>query len=184
MWKKKKKTEVIPVIPKIKIKKKQESLVKIDDEKVWVKPLSVITDMASEIVEGKYAFKETGYTFIPIMANACGKQIILKSVYGKEKDGNYVFKAVGNECYWYGGWLTNVDPNEHPEQFHFSEVSTKKEEEPKFVSDFDEEEKELSPAEKFFYGILPQLKEVVVNAYNEEVKSRGEQSEQDGQDKV
>lgn len=34
MWKKKKKTEVIPVIPKIKIKKKQESLVKIDDERV------------------------------------------------------------------------------------------------------------------------------------------------------
>lgn len=175
MWKKK--TEVIPVIPKIKIKKKQESLVKIDDEKVWVKPLSVITDMASEIKEGKYAFKETEYTFIPIMANACGKQIYLKSVYSKENDGNYVFKAVGNECYWYGGWLTNVDPNEHPEQFE-SPTSIKKEEDPIFVSDFGEtEEKELSPAEKFFYSILPQLKEVVVNAYNEEMKSRGEQDE-------
>lgn len=175
MWKKKKESEVIP---KIKIKKKQESLVKIDDEKVWVKPLSVITDMASEIKEGKYAFKETEYTFIPIMTKACGKEIVLKSVYGKEKDGNYIFRAEGDACYWYGGWLTNVDPNEHPEQFGFPEVSTKKEEEPIFVSGFDEaEEKELSPAEKFFYGILPQLKEVVVNAYNEEIKNRGEQDE-------
>ena len=171
MWKKK--TEIIP---KIKIKKKQESLVKIGDEKVWVKPLSVITDMASEIDAGVLRFKETEYSFIPLMTKICGKQIILKSVYSKEKDGNYIFKAVGNECYWYGGWLTNVDPNEHPEQFE-SPTSIKKED-PVFVSDFGEtEEKELSPAEKFFYNILPQLKEVVVNAYNEEMKSRGGQDE-------
>ena len=173
MWKKKKETETIP-----KTKKKQESLVKIGDEKVWVKPLSVITDMASEINAGILHFKETGCTFIPGMTGACGKQILLKSVYCKEKDGNYVFKAVGNECYWYGGWLTNVDPNEHPEQFDFPEVSPKKEEGPIFVPDFGETEgKELSPAEKFFYSILPQLKEVVVNAYEEEMKSRGEQDE-------
>lgn len=172
MWKKKKETEAIP-----KIEKKQGNLVKIGDEKVWVKPLSVITDMASVIEEGKYAFKETNYTFIPRMIKECGKQIFLESVYGKAEDGNYIFKAAGNDYYWYGGWLTNINPNEHPEQFGSPETSTKKEEQI-FVSDFGgTEEKELSPAEKFFYNILPQLKEVVVNAYNEEMKSRGEQDE-------
>ena len=48
------------------------------------------------------------------------------------------------------------------------------EEDSMFVSDFSGSKENLSDAEKFFYNILPQLKEVVVNAYNEEMKNRGE----------
>lgn len=165
-------------------KKKTDTIVtkvKISDEKIWVKPYAVLADMAKHIEDKTFSFGgDCHYTFLEDMMKFCGKKVTLTKIEEKTDGGEYVFRIrEDNEhFYWYGGWLTNVDPTAFPEQFGSSETSTKKEEEQIFVSDFGgTEEKELSPAEKFFYNILPQLKEVVVNAYNEEMKSRGEQDE-------
>lgn len=150
--------------------------VKFDDEKIWVKPYAVLADMAKHIEDKTFSFGgDCHYTFIEDMMKFCGKKVTPTRIEEKTDGGEYVFRIYedSGQFYWYGGWLTNVDPNEHPEQFGFSEVSTKKED-PVFVSDFSDSEENLSDAEKFFYSILPQLKEVVVNAYEEEMKSRGE----------
>ena len=158
MWKKKTDTTVTKV--------------KISDENVWVKPYAVLADMAKHIEVKTFSFGgDCPYILLQDMMKFCGKEVTLTKIEEKTDGGEYIFRIRedNEQFYWYGGWLTNVDPNEHPE------TSTKKEEEQIFVSDFGgTEEKELSPAEKFFYNILPQLKEVVVNAYNEEMKSRGE----------
>lgn len=144
--------------------------VKFDDEKIWVKPYAVLADMAKHIEDNAFSFGgDCHYTFIEDMMKFCGKKVTPTKIEEKTDGGEYVFRIRedGEQFYWYGGWLTNVDPATSPEQFEDEEVSM-------FVSDFSGSEENLSDAEKFFYGILPQLKEVVVNAYNEEMKSRGE----------
>lgn len=144
--------------------------VKFDDEKIWVKPYAVLADMAKHIEDKTFSFDgDCHYTFIEDMMKFCGKKVTPTKIEEKTDGGEYVFRIRedSEQFYWYGGWLTNVDPAASSEQFE-------DEEEPMFVSDFGGSEENLSDAEKFFYSILPQLKEVVVNAYNEEMKSRGE----------
>lgn len=144
--------------------------VKFDDEKIWVKPYAVLADMAKHIEDNTFSFgSDCHYTFVEDMMKFCGKKVTPTKIEEKTDGGEYVFRIRedAEQFYWYGGWLTNVDPAISPEQ-------SEDEEDSMFVSDFSGSEENLSDAEKFFYNILPQLKEVVVNAYNEEMKSRGE----------
>ena len=84
----------------------------------------------------------------------CGKRVTPAKIEEKTGSGEYVFRIhEDNErYYWYGGWLTNVDPIMFPGQFETKEDSVT--EDPVFVSDFSDSEENLSDAEKFFYGIL------------------------------
>lgn len=154
-------------------KKKTEIIatkVRIDDKKIWVKPYAVLADMAKHIEDKTFSFGGgCQYIFLEDMIKYCGKRVTPTKIEEKTNGGEFVFRINedGGQFYWYGGWLTNVNPATSPEQFETEEDSM-------FVSDFSGSEENLSDAEKFFYNILPQLKEVVVNAYNEEMKNRGE----------
>ena len=153
MWKKKTDTAVTKV--------------KFDDEKIWVKPYAVLADMAKHIEDKTFSFGgDCHYTFLEDMMKFCGKKITPTKIEEKTDGGEYVFRIRedNEQYYWYGGWLTNVDPTTFPEQF-------KAEEDSMFVSDFSGSEENLSDAEKYFYDILPQLKEIVINAYNKGVEN-------------
>lgn len=152
MWKKKTDTTVTKV--------------KFSDEKIWVKPYAVLADMAKHIENKTFSFGgNCHYTFIEDMMKFCGKKVTPTKIVEKTDGGEYVFRIRedNEQYYWYGGWLTNVDPTTFPEQF-------KAEEDSMFVSDFSGSEENLSDAEKYFYDILPQLKEIVINAYNKGVE--------------
>ena len=152
MWKKKTDTAVTKV--------------KFDDEKIWVKPYAVLADMAKHIEDKTFSFGgDCHYTFLEDMMKFCGKKITPTKIEEKTDGGEYVFRIRedNEQYYWYGGWLTNVDPTTFPEQF-------KAEEDSMFVSDFSGSEENLSDAEKYFYDILPQLKEIVINAYDKGVE--------------
>ena len=152
MWKKKTDTTVTKV--------------KFDDEKIWVKPYAVLADMAKHIEDNTFSFGgDCHYTFIEDMMKFCGKKITPIKIEEKTDDGEYVFRIRedNEQYYWYSGWLTNVDPATFPEQFKVEEDSM-------FVSDFSGSEENLSDAEKYFYDILPQLKEIVINAYDKGVE--------------
>lgn len=152
MWKKKTDTTVTKV--------------KFDDEKIWVKPYAVLADMAKHIEDKNFSFgDDCHYTFIEDMMKFCGKKITPTKIEKKTDGGEYVFRIRedNEQYYWYGGWLTNVDPATFPEQFDVEEGSM-------FVSDFSGSEENLSDAEKYFCDILPQLKEIVINAYNKGVE--------------
>lgn len=140
--------------------------VRFDDKKVWVKPYAVLANMAKCIENRVFYFdNDCKYIFLEDMIKYCGKRVTLAKIEEQTVGGEFVFRINedNGEFYWYGGWLTNVDPTMFPERF-------KVEEEPMFVSDFSDSEENLSDGEKFFYGILPQLKEIVVNAYNKGVE--------------
>ena len=152
MWKKKTDTTVTKV--------------KFSDEKIWVKPYAVLADMAKHIEDKTFSFGgDCHYTFLEDMMKFCGKKVTPTKIVEKTDGGEYVFRIRedNEQYYWYGGWLTNVDPATFSEQF-------KAEEDSMFVSDFSGSEENLSDAEKYFYDILPQLKEIVINAYNKGVE--------------
>lgn len=93
----------------------------------------------------------------------CGKKVTLRSIECKNQNG-YVYRIEESPNYWCEQWFTDIDPNKHPEQFENSakdetKVAT-------YVADFDGSEEKLTPAEEYFYSILPQLKTIVVEAYN------------------
>lgn len=148
---------------------RQTKRVTIGDKHVWVKPYAVLAEMAEEIKDKRLIFSTLGYDVIPLMLNSCGKMIRLKSIKCRDENGNCLFEAENDRWVWHESWLTNVDPNKYPEQFEKEEKE--KEETSMFVSDFSGSEENLSDAEKYFYDILPQLKEIVINAYNKGVEN-------------
>lgn len=131
-------------------------------DKVWVKPDWVLAETADVIEDGDYKWDKLKYYMNSAMVEKfCGKKVTLHSVASKDKNG-YVYKIEESPHYWCEQWFTEIDPNKHPEQF---ESPT----EPKaatYVSDFDGSAENLTPAEEYFYSILPQLKAIVVEAYN------------------
>lgn len=135
-------------------------------DKVWVKPDWALAETADRIEDGNYKWDKLGYYMNSEMIRKyCGKKVTLCSVACKDENG-YVYKIEESPHYWCEQWFTDIDPNKHPEQFA-SPTETKA---ATYVADFDGSEENLTPAEEYFYSILPQLKAIVVEAYNKGAK--------------
>ena len=118
---------------------------------VTIKPLEEIEEIAKiakiaksyDNRDGTYVF-EGYYNFIKEMFKYCGKQVEIKEIehelcYYRLKEDNGVF-------IWIEDWFVK--------------------EEPYYVTDFDGTGEEITPAEAYWEQVMPQIKEIVINAYN------------------
>lgn len=147
-------------------------------EKVWVKPSWVLAQTADKIDElGNYFWEGLAYYMSAGMFGACGGKFTVKTV-SLDKNGCPVYVLESDDWgapppWWEESWLTNKDPERFPEQFDDDGAESKNDSplsDSFFVSDFDGTKEELSDAEKYFELILPELKKIIIDAFNEGAK--------------
>lgn len=123
-------------------------------DKVWVKTLEELEKISERVEEvncGKrYIFKSIGYDIIPEMCKYCGNQVTIKESAGEDL---YLIEEDGDHWRWASCWLNKDKP---------SSIS--------YVSDFGGTVEETTPAEVYWEQIMPQIKEIVINAYNKGVE--------------
>ena len=121
-------------------------------DKVWVKSLKEIEEIADNSVEEsgakRYIFRNLGYNFIPEMYEYCDKIVTIK-----ECKGNDVYTIEEGSWHWCLCWFNKDKP---------TSVA--------YVSDFGGTIEEMTPAEIYWEQIMPQIKEIVINAYNKGVE--------------
>lgn len=122
-------------------------------DKVWVKTLEEIRESAEDSYElengvERYIFPSIGLDFIPGMYKYCGKQVTIKEYLGNDI---YSIEEDGERWKWNLSWLNVPKP-----------VT--------YVSDFGGTIEETTPAEVYWEQIMPQIKEIVINAYNKGVE--------------
>lgn len=124
-------------------------------DKVWVKSIEEIKKAAGDFYETqdgveRYIFSSVGYDFIPGMYEYCNRLVTIK-----EDKGNdiYSIEEDGDHWRWASCWLNKDKP---------SSIA--------YVSDFSGTIEEITPAEVYWEQVMPQIKEIVINAYNKGVK--------------
>lgn len=124
-------------------------------DKVWVKSLETITAAAEKPKrqgdEERLIFSAYGYDFVPPMRKYCEKQVEIDSHCG---ENCYLIKEDGNNWVWHEAWLSK----------------SKEGLQTVYVTDFDNTIEKTTPAEIYWEQIMPQLKEIVINAYNKGVE--------------
>lgn len=121
-------------------------------DKVWVKTLKEIEEIADNSVEEsgakRYMFRGLEYDFIPEMYKYCNRLVTIK-----ECKGNDVYTIEEGAWNWCLCWFNKDKPTSV-----------------EYVSDFGGTIEEMTPAEIYWEQIMPQIKEIVVNAYNKGVE--------------
>ena len=121
-------------------------------DKVWVKSLKEIEEIADNSVEEsgakRYMFRGLGYDFVPEMYQYCNRLVTIK-----ECKGNDVYAIEEGAWNWCLCWFNKDKPTSV-----------------EYVSDFGGTIEEMTPAEIYWEQIMPQIKEIVINAYNKGVE--------------
>lgn len=124
-------------------------------DKVWVKSIEEIKKAAGDSYKlengvERYIFPSIGLDFIPKMYEYCNRLVTIK-----EDKGNdiYSIEEDGDHWRWASYWLNKDKP---------SSIA--------YVSDFGGTVEETTPAEVYWEQIMPQIKEIVINAYNKGVE--------------
>jgi hypothetical protein len=123
-------------------------------DKVWVKPLGAIAAAAEKRKrpgdEDRLLFSDCGYDFVPQMRKYCERQVEITDYCG---GSCFLIKEDNGEWVWHESWLS-------------------KDLQAMYVTDFEGAfEKKATPAEIYWEQIMPQLKEIVINAYNKGVEN-------------
>ena len=123
-------------------------------DKVWVKTLKEIEEIAENSAEEsgdkRYIFRDLGYDFIPEMYKYCNRLVTIK---GCSSDNVYTIEEDSGEWKWCLCWFNKDKP---------TSVA--------YVSDFGGAIEEMTPAEIYWEQIMPQVREMVINAYNKGVE--------------
>ena len=117
---------------------------------VTIKPLEEIAKIAKSYDnrDGTYVF-EGYFDFIKEMFKYCGKQVEIEKIKEIEHEPrSYYLKEDNGQYSWIEDWFVK----------------------PCYITDFDGTVEETTPAEAYWKQIMPQIKEIVINAYNKGVE--------------
>ena len=119
---------------------------------VTIKPLEEIAKIAKayDNRDGSYVF-EGRCDFIKEMFKYCGKQVEIEKIKKVEHEPCYYYLKEDNGVFsWLDDWFVK--------------------EEPYYITDFDGTVEETTPAEAYWKQVMPQIKEIIINAYNKGVE--------------
>lgn len=119
---------------------------------VTIKPLEEIAKIAKayDNRDGSYVF-EGCCDFVKEMFKYCGKQVEIEKIKKIEHETySYYLKEDNGVFSWLDDWFVK--------------------EEPYYITDFDGTVEETTPAEAYWKQVMPQIKEIVINAYNKGVE--------------
>ena len=119
---------------------------------VTIKPLEEIAKIAKayDNRDGSYVF-EGRCDFVKEMFKYCGKQVEIEKIKKNEHEPCYYYLKEDNGVFsWLDDWFVK--------------------EEPYYITDFDGTVEETTPAEAYWKQVMPQIKEIVINAYNKGVE--------------
>lgn len=119
---------------------------------VTIKPLEEIAKIAKayDNRDGRYVF-EGCCDFVKEMFKYCGKQVEIEKIKKFEHEPcSYYLKEDNGVFSWIDDWFVK--------------------EEPYYITDFDGTVEEITPAEAYWKQVMPQIKEIVINAYNKGVE--------------
>lgn len=121
-------------------------------DKVRVKSLEEIAKIAKEYDKEDEVYIFDGYyDFVEEMFKYCGKQVEIKEIKEIEYEPcTYYLKEDNGVFSWIEDWFVK--------------------EEPYYITDFDGTVEETNPAEAYWEQVMPQIKEIVINAYNKGVE--------------
>jgi hypothetical protein len=124
-------------------------------DKVWVKSIEEIKKAAGDTYElqdgsERYIFPSVGFDFLPKMYKYCCKQVTIKKDKGNDI---YSIEEDDDQWNWASCWFSKDKP---------TPVT--------YVSDFGGTVEETTPAEVYWEQVMPQIKEIVINAYNKGVE--------------
>lgn len=117
---------------------------------VTIKPLEEIAKIAKayDNRDGNYVF-EGCCDFVKEMFKYCGKQVEIEKIKKVEHEPCYYYLKEDNGVFsWLDDWFV----------------------EPHYITDFDGTVEEITPAETYWKQVMPQIKEIVINAYNKGVE--------------
>ena len=117
---------------------------------VTIKPLEEIAKIAKayDNRDGSYVF-EGCCDFVKEMFKYCGKQVEIEKIKKVEHEPCYYYLKEDNGVFsWLDDWFV----------------------EPHYITDFDGIVEEATPAEAYWEQVMPQIKEIVINAYNKGVE--------------
>ena len=117
---------------------------------VTIKPLEEIAKIAKayDNRDGRYVF-EGCCDFVKEMFKYCGKQVEIEKIKKFEHEPcSYYLKEDNGQYSWIEDWFV----------------------EPHYITDFDGTVEEITPAEAYWKQVMPQIKEIVINAYNKGVE--------------
>ena len=117
-------------------------------DKVTIKPLEEIAKIAKGYdKEDKVYIFDGYYDFVEEMFKYCGKQVEIEKIKKNEHEPCYYYLKEDNGVFsWLDDWFVK--------------------EEPYYITDFDGTVEEITPAEAYWEQVMPQIKEIVINAYN------------------
>ena len=124
-------------------------------DKVKVKSLEEIAKIAKEYDKEDEIYIFDGYyDFVEEMFKYCGKQVEIKEI--KEKEFEHepcscYIKEDNGVCNWIEDWFVKEEPSY-------------------YITDFDGTVEEITPAEAYWGQVMPQIKEIVINAYNKGIE--------------
>lgn len=117
---------------------------------VTIKPLEEIAKIAKSYDnrDGIYVF-EGYYDFVKEMFKYCGKQVEIEKIKKIEHETySYYLKEDNGQYSWIEDWFVK----------------------PCYITDFDGTVEETTPAEAYWKQVMPQIKEIIINAYNKGVE--------------
>ena len=119
-------------------------------DKVKVKSLEEIAKIAKEYDKEDEVYIFDGYyDFVEEMFKYCGKQVEIEKIKKFEHEPcSYYLKEDNGVFSWIEDWFV----------------------EPHYITDFDGTIEEITPAEAYWKQVMPQIKEIVINAYNKGVE--------------
>ena len=118
-------------------------------DKVTIKPLEEIAKIAKGYDKEDEVYIFDGYyDFVEEMFKYCGKQVEIKEIKKIEHEPRtYYLKEDNGVFSWIGDWFVKEEPQH-------------------YITDFDGTVEETTPAEAYWEQVMPQIKEIVINAYN------------------
>lgn len=117
---------------------------------VTIKPLEEIAKIAKayDNRDGRYVF-EGCCDFVKEMFKYCGKQVEIEKIKKFEHEPcSYYLKEDNGVFSWIEDWFV----------------------ESHYITDFDGIVEEITPAEAYWKQVMPQIKEIIINAYNKGVE--------------
>ena len=121
---------------------------------VTIKPLEEIAKIAKayDNRDGRYVF-EGCCDFVKEMFKYCGKQVEIEKIKKFEHEPcSYYLKEDNGVFSWIEDWFVKEEPQH-------------------YITDFDGTVEEITPAEAYWEQVMPQIKEIVINAYNKGVET-------------
>lgn len=121
-------------------------------DKVTIKPLEEIAKIAKGYDKEDEVYIFDGYyDFVKEMFKYCGKQVEIEKIKKIEHEPcSYYLKEDNGVFSWLDDWFVK--------------------EEPYYITDFDGTVEETTPAEAYWKQVMPQIKEIIINAYNKGVE--------------